>query len=66
MPTNGVRGAGLIWTIKAIKLGVNYLNGYSIEFPISFVLKSKQNGRSINGKIEEGEVTGRLVYVELT
>jgi hypothetical protein len=66
MPTSGVRGAGLVWAIKTIKLGVNSLNGYYIEFPISFVLKSKRNGRSINGKIEEGEVTGRLLYVELT
>jgi hypothetical protein len=63
MPTNGVRGAGLICTIKAIKLEFNSLNGYSIEFLISFVLKLKRNCRSINGKIEEREVTGRLLYV---
>jgi hypothetical protein len=51
MPTSGVRGAGLIWAIKTIKLGVISLNDYSIEFPISFVLKLKRNSRSINRKL---------------
>jgi hypothetical protein len=66
MPMSDVWGAGLVWAIKTIKLGVNSLNGYSIEFPISFMLKSKRNGCSINGKIEEGEVTESLLYVRLT
>jgi hypothetical protein len=43
----GIRGAGLVRAIKTIKLKVNSLNGYSIEFPISFVLKSRRNGRYI-------------------
>jgi hypothetical protein len=47
MPTGGIRGACLVWAIKTIKLEVNFLNGYSIEFLISFVLKSRRNGRYI-------------------
>jgi hypothetical protein len=47
MPTDDIRGAGFVWEIKAIKLEVNFLNGYSIKFPISFVLKSRRNGRYI-------------------
>jgi hypothetical protein len=47
MPTGGIRGAGLVWAIMTIKFEVNSLNGYSIEFLISFVLKSRRNGRHI-------------------
>jgi hypothetical protein len=47
MPTGGIRGAGLVWAIMTVKFEVNSLNGYSIEFPISFVLKSRRNGRYI-------------------
>jgi hypothetical protein len=47
MPTDDIRGAGFVWEIKTIKLEVNSLNGYSIKFPISFVLKSRRNGRYI-------------------
>jgi hypothetical protein len=47
MPAGGIRGVGLVWAIKTIKLEVNSLNGYSIEFPINFVLKPRRNGRYI-------------------
>jgi hypothetical protein len=47
MLTDDIRGADFVREIKAIKLEVNSLNGYSIKFPIIFVLKSRRNGRYI-------------------
>jgi hypothetical protein len=37
MPTDGIRGVGLIWAIKTIKWGAISLNGFSIDIGITFV-----------------------------
>jgi hypothetical protein len=50
MPTGGIRGVSLVWATKTVKLKVNSLNGYSIEFPINFMLKPRRNGRYILGE----------------
>jgi hypothetical protein len=55
MPTDGIEGAGFVCAIKIIKWRNNSLNEVAIQFGVTFVLKSRENGHTIDWEIEDGE-----------
>jgi hypothetical protein len=45
MPPIGIRCTWSVWEFKAVKRRANSLNGFSTKILVTFVFKSKRNGR---------------------